>query len=197
MPLPVAHSLAAATLYEGLDADGGARAWPRLLLAVVISNAPDLDLIPGIIAGEPNRYHHVGFSHSLLFAVAAGLAVGLLAAAAGKAWPLRFGRWQGGLGTALMVGGLLASHVLLDAFNRDFRPPPGVPMFWPLADAYVNIYPWFYEVAKLGGQGGPLEFVLSLMTVHNLVAMAFEALTLAPFLALVTWQRHRSRRRQA
>ena len=59
--------------WEGIhiDADGTWVGWPRLLLAIVLANAADLDMIPGILVGEPNRYHHVGFSHSLLFAVAA------------------------------------------------------------------------------------------------------------------------------
>ena len=52
MPLPLAHSLAGAVVYKGLDADGRFIAWKRLLLAVVIAHLPDLDLIPGILVGE-------------------------------------------------------------------------------------------------------------------------------------------------
>ena len=191
MPLPLAHSLAGAVVYKGLDADGRLIAWKRLLLAVVIANLPDLDLIPGILVGEPNRYHHVGFSHSLLFAAVAAVAVGLAAAAAGRSWPTWCSRMSGAPGTALLVGLLLGSHVLLDTLNLDFRAPAGPPIFWPLSNAGVQIYPWFVDVAKLSGEGSVVDFVISLLTVHNLYAMLWELATLAPVLVLVVWWRSR------
>jgi len=191
MPLPLAHSLAGVAVFKGLDADGTARAWKRLLLAVVIANVADLDLIPGILAGEPNRYHHVGFSHSALFALAAAVLVGALAVAAGKRWPVLGRHTSAFAGTALLVGLLLLSHVVLDALNDDLRPPPGVPMWWPLSPAYVQIYPWFVAVAKLPGAGTALDFVASVLTVHNLYAMLWEFLTMAPLVVLVGWWRAR------
>jgi len=198
MPLPLAHSLAGAVVYKGLDADGRFIAWKRLLLAVVIANLPDLDLIPGILVGEPNRYHHVGFSHSLLFAAVAAVAVGLAATAAGRSWPTWCSRMSGAPGTALLVGLLLGSHVLLDTLNLDFRAPAGPPIFWPLSNAGVQIYPWFVDVAKLIGEGSVVDFVISLLTVHNLYAMLWELATLAPVLVLVVWwrSRHDNGRRQ-
>jgi inner membrane protein len=178
-------------VFKGLDADGTLAAWRRLLLAVVIANVADLDMIPGIVVGEPNRYHHVGFSHSVVFAVAAALAAGALAAAVGKRWPVVSRRMSAVAGTALMVGLLLLSHVVLDALNRDLRPPAGVPMWWPFSTGYVQLYPWFVDVAKLGGKRSPLDFVASLLVVHNLYAMLWEFLTLAPIVALVAWWRAR------
>jgi membrane-bound metal-dependent hydrolase YbcI (DUF457 family) len=197
MPLPLAHSLAAVAVYKGLDADGTLAAWPRLLLAVVIANAADLDYVPGVLAGEPNLYHHVGFSHSGVFALAAGLAVAWLAAAAGRRWPVAAERLSAVSGTALMVSLLLLSHVLLDSLNRDLRPPAGVPMFWPVSDVAVNAYPWFVETAKLGGEGSPWEFVLSLLAIHNLYALAWEAATLFPVIAVVAWWRARHDQRRS
>lgn len=191
MPLPLAHSLAGVAVFKGLDADGTLVAWRRLLLAVIIANIADLDLIPGIIAGEPNRYHHVGFSHSAVFAVVAALAVGALAAAAGKRWPVVSRRMSAVTGTALMVGLLLLSHVVLDALTQDFRPPAGVPMWWPFSTGHVQIYPWFAYVEKLGGEGSPLGFAASVLNRHNLYAMLWEFLTLAPIVALVAWWRAR------
>ena len=191
MPLPLAHSLAGVAVFKGLDADGTLVAWRRLLLAVIIANVADLDLIPGIIAGEPDRFHHVGFSHSAVFAIVGGLAVGALAAAAGTRWPVVSRRLSAVTGTALMVGLLLLSHVVLDAFNQDFRPPAGVPMWWPFSTGHVQSYPWFVDVAKLRGKGSPLDFVASLLTVHNLYALLWEFLTLAPIVALVAWWRAR------
>lgn len=197
MPLPLAHSLAAVAVYKGVDADGTLAAWPRLLLAVVIANAADLDYVPGLLAGEPNLYHHVGFSHSAVFALLAAPVVAWLAAAAGRRWPVASRSMSAVSGTALMVALLLLSHVVLDAFNRDLRPPAGVPMFWPLADVAVNPYPWFVETAKLGGEGSAWQFVLSLINLHNLYALAWEFATVAPVIALVAWWRARRERRHA
>lgn len=191
MPLPVAHSLAGIAVFKGLDADGTRFAWKRLLLAIFLANAADLDMIPGIIVGLPDLYHHIGFSHSALFSIAAALLVGITAAAAGRRWPTVDNRLSAAAGTALMVALLMLSHVLLDTMNRDFRPPGGVPVFWPVSDNHVQTYPWFVDVAKLRGHGSPLDFVLSLLTVHNLYAISWEILTVAPVIALVAWWRAR------
>ncbi|MGD8327948.1 MAG: metal-dependent hydrolase [Acidobacteriota bacterium] len=197
MPLPVAHSLAGVAVYKGLDADGTLFTWPRLLLAVFIANAPDLDMIPGILMGEPNRYHHVGFSHSGLFALAVALAAGLFARATGKYWPVAGRRLSAAAGTALMVALLMLSHLLLDALTGDSRPPIGIPMWWPVSDAPLHLYDWFPHVAKLGGTGGPLRFVGSLLNSHNLYAATWEFLTLAPLIALIAWWRKRHERPEA
>lgn len=191
MPLPLAHSLAGVAVYKGLDADGTLFTWPRLLLAVFLANSPDLDLLPGILLGEPNRYHHVGFSHSAVFAVVAAVAVGVAAAAAGRRWPVASRRLSAVTGTALMVALLLLSHILLDMLTQDFRPPTGVPAWWPLSNAAVHVYGWFPYVAKMGGEGGAMAFVASILNGHNLYAMAWEFLTLAPIVALVAWWRSR------
>ena len=89
-----------------------------LLLAV----APDFDFIPGIIVGFPGRYHQ-GALHSLGFALALALGVGWAAKwLSGYAfWPLS--------GFAFL---LVFSHLALDFFTEDLRPPIGFPIFWPL-----------------------------------------------------------------
>jgi hypothetical protein len=48
----------------------------------------------------------------------------------------------------------------------------------------------------MGGQGGPLEFVASVLNRHNLYAMAWEFITLAPIVALVAWWRGRNPERR-
>ncbi|MFQ5744100.1 MAG: metal-dependent hydrolase [Acidobacteriota bacterium] len=190
MPLPVAHSLAAGAIYAGLDADGGRRGWKRLALAVVIANSPDLDIVVGVLVGDPNRYHQ-GSSHSLAMVAA----VSLLAAAIGAAgyrWPLR-GRLKGAPANALMVALLAASHIFLDTLTEDFRAPFGVPLLWPVWSGSVQLWPWFRHVDKLGGAIGPFTFVASLFTLHNLWAVTVEMMTLAPLLAAVLWWRRRQR----
>ena len=189
MPLPVAHSLAGAAVYKGLDADGSWLNVKRLLVAVVIAIAPDFDMIPGVLVGDPNRFHH-GPSHSLGFVVLVAGVAALVTLATGG-WPLRARALRGAAATAAMVAALWASHVVLDAFTEDFREPIGVPMFWPISDAPVQIWPYFPYVEKLGGQASASEFVTSLMSVHNLWAVTVEALTMLPIVLVVAWWRRR------
>jgi inner membrane protein len=192
MPLPVAHSLAGGAIYASGDADGGLFTWKRLLLALFIANAPDLDFLPGLLMGEPNRFHH-GPTHSLgMVVIVAALAAGV--AALGARWPVR-GRIEARAvaGTALMVGALWLSHVLLDAFTEDLLGPFGVPLLWPLSDRYFLFYPWFPHVARYSGSSEPIEFFVSLLNTHNVWAATVEILTLGPPLALLIWWRRRRR----
>lgn len=192
MPLPVAHSLAGGTIYAVADADGGLFGWKRLLLALFIANAPDLDFIPGLLIGQPNRFHH-GPTHS----IAAVLIVAVVAAGAaalGARWPVRRQiDARAVTGTALMVGGLWLSHILLDAFTEDLFGPFGVPLLWPISDRYLLFYPWFPHVARYSGSSEPVAFFLSLLNPHNAWAATVEVMTLTPVLVLVTWWRRRHR----
>jgi hypothetical protein len=45
------HSPAAGVIYATLDEDGTLRGWRRLLVAVELANAADLDLLPGLLVG--------------------------------------------------------------------------------------------------------------------------------------------------
>lgn len=196
MPLPVAHSLAAAAVYVGLDSDGDRRGWRRLVLAAVIANAPDLDMVPGVLLGDPNRFHH-GPSHSLGMTLLVSLAAAALAWW-GWRWPLRgrLGSTAVG-GTAVMVGALWASHVVLDTLTHDPSEPVGVPILWPLWGGTLLLWPWFPRVMKASGPAGPWEFVLSLLHPHNLWAAAVEVATLTPVVAALLWWRRRREDRRA
>ncbi len=190
MPLPVAHSLASGIIYSSADADGSLFTWRRLLLAMMIANAPDLDFLPGLLIGDPNRFHH-GPTHSLAAVlIVAGIAA--CGAALGARWPLR-GKIEARAvaGTAIMVGALWFSHILLDLFTEDLFGPFGVPLLWPFSDRYFLFYPWFPNVARYSGPSGPLAFFLSLLNWHNAWAATAEILTLTPVLALSIWWRRR------
>ncbi len=68
MPLPLAHSAAAATIYlvysSHLSRIEPSRKTAFFLTLILLANLPDLDFLPGILADDPHRYHH-GPSHSL------------------------------------------------------------------------------------------------------------------------------------
>lgn len=194
MPLPVAHSLAGAAIYAALDEDGAMRPSRRLVAAVVLANAPDLDLVPGILAGDPNRFHH-GFTHTLLTAVVVAAVAACVGRCVGAGWPLRGGLGAGARGLFLMVAVAWASHVVLDVLTHDPSPPVGVPALWPLVDERFTVGPLFLRADKVAGQATAGEFFSSLLSVHNLAAVTVEALLLAPLVVAARWSRHRIRRR--
>lgn len=192
MPLPVSHSLAGVGLFVAGDRAPAAPGWSRLALAVVIANAPDLDLVPGLLLGDPNRYHH-GATHSLVTAVVLGLLVAGAVALGARAWPTRFGARHAALATGVMVAMLWGSHVLLDALTHDPSPPHGVPMFWPLSDARITGPELFWRADKVAGAASPTQFLGSLVSWHNAAAMAREALLMLPLVGIAWWSRRTHR----
>jgi inner membrane protein len=109
---------------------GGASIPRRLLVAAAIASVlPDLDAI-GHLAGVPyaSTFGHRGFTHSLTFALLAGLAVVPLA-----------GRLRAGRGWAFgLVFVSCASHGLLDALTDDGL---GVAFLSPFSDERYFL-PW-------------------------------------------------------
>ena len=191
MPLPISHSLAAGAIYTAMDADGDLRGWRRLLMAIGLANAPDLDLLPGLLAGDPNRFHR-GASHSLIIAVGVGLVVAAVAWYARRwEWRLRGNLPSGLYGTALNVALLVGSHVLLDALTTDPSPPVGEQMLWPVSDAWIQFYPLFERADKVVGQASAGEFLRSLVSMHNARAMVLEVVLVGPFLLWARWWRRR------
>ena len=182
MPLLISHSLAAGVIYTTLDEDGDLRGWRRLLIAIGLANAPDLDLLPGLLLGDPNRFHR-GASHSLVIALGLGLLVGIVAWRTHRwHWRLRGELVSGLYQTALIVSLLLGSHVVLDALTADPTPPVGEQMMWPITDAWVQFYPLFERADRVAGPASASEFLRSLVSKHNARAMALEVVLVGPLL---------------
>lgn len=127
MPTIVSH--AAVPLAIGLGA-GRVRVPPALLLAgVAASMLPDLDVLTfrlGVAYAHP--FGHRGFSHSLLFALALGLAALFLAPRLRANRPVAF----------CFVFLATASHGLLDAVTTGGM---GVALLWPLTETRF-FAPW-------------------------------------------------------
>lgn len=132
MPSPILHTaagLAAALLLR--RARPSVRFWPLAAHAVVVSSLPDLDYLPGLAVGQLNAFHQ-GPTHSLAAVVAAAVGLSLVA-------PLRHAIGLPRFRLCfLFTLSLLLLHLLLDAFTQDFRPPIGIPLFWPFSDAPVH-----------------------------------------------------------
>ncbi|MEO6025323.1 MAG: metal-dependent hydrolase [Candidatus Binatia bacterium] len=101
--------------------------WRRAALFMLIGNLPDFDFIVGFVAGRPGLFHR-GISHTVVAAVAFGVAVGAWCQWRGRA---RFGP------TALAFGACYLSHLVLDAVTIDHRPPFGGQFFWPFSSEYL------------------------------------------------------------
>lgn len=132
MPTPVAHGLLGVILYTLRRSPGDrARLLSDLALAGFAAVAADLDFLPGLLVGDPSRFHH-GVSHSVGAALFFGLAMALLA-------PGFLGRTYAWRAAAFAV--LYGSHLLLDLFAVDTTPPYGEPLLWPFSSRFF-LSPW-------------------------------------------------------
>ena len=177
MPSPIGHALGALAIgyavsrTSGRD-DGapevGAVRWREAALFVGAGLAPDLDLLAGI---------HSQYTHS----------VGAVAVVLAATWLLTGGR---NLRLALAVALAYASHPLLDWLGQDGTPPYGVMLLWPFDSAFhhsgLDIF-----------RGISRRYWLPNFLAHNLAAVAWEILILAPaaLAACVGRRRCRPRRR--
>jgi membrane-bound metal-dependent hydrolase YbcI (DUF457 family) len=133
-------------------------------MALLASLAPDLDFIPGLILGEPSRFHQT-LSHSLGGSLVLALVLGGAARVGfpgGRGW-----RWSG-LFLLFILG-----HLFLDFFTQDPRPPVGFPFFWPFSDRLLTspipVFPYLFRDPALPGFWS-----------HNLGALLVETLLLFP-----------------
>jgi hypothetical protein len=90
--------------------------------AVLMANAADLDMLPGVFTSRHPNATHGRISHSLGAAVAAGVTAGLVEKARGRRFGPRF----------LQAVAAYGSHVALDYFGKE--PEDGLPVWWPLSD---------------------------------------------------------------
>lgn len=175
MATPIGHALAGYGTY--LARKGVVREDQRTLLgfSILLAIAPDFDFLPGLLVGHPALYHQ-GISHSL----AAGLVVSLGISAVYSLrrgtfwadWPLFFFAY--------------ASHLLLDLFGPDSRPPIGEPLFWPLSQShFLAPLQIFLGVRHTSSTMAATKTWLStVLQPYNLWAISVEALILLPVVLL-------------
>lgn len=96
-----------------------------MLGCVVLANLPDVDYVPGVIAGEFNRWHHF-YTHT----------PGWCVLVAGGVWCL-WRVWRRVPMTAFgWLLALLLSHLAADYLTEDRRPPQGIMALWPVNDRF-------------------------------------------------------------
>ena len=168
MPTPVGHTFAALTIWTAARPRSlKVLCSPWLWLAILSSNAPDLDFLPGLIMGNEGLFHR-GAGHSV--GGAAFYALLVLAAA------LLLTRSPGaGLRASMSAFGLFNLHLLLDLFGQDPGPPHGIKLLWPLTERYF-LSPWtvFPNLERH-------PFDLSVIP-RAVPVVAFEGLLFGPFI---------------
>ena len=181
MPSPVGHSLAGFIIYKIAPGMQGMARWQVIALYLFAANAPDLDFVPGLVVGDPNRFHH-GFSHGIGFGLLFAVILSLLLCISKKDWLWRNFR---------IFLSLYLSHLTLDYLSTDTGAPYGVPFFWPVSNAYY-IAP-FVLFSDIHRSNSTANFFSSLFSTHNLWSVTRELLVLLPFLVLALAQRERMR----
>jgi len=189
MPLPIAHSAFGLgcflTLGNAFDRD--ASKGEKVLLAglcVAVANVPDLDFVPGILIGEPGRFHH-GPSHSLTAALVGGLLLSFLFAGILRG---RISSWK----ILICCSCSLLFHPILDYFSMDTSEPYGVPLFWPLIETYfVSPLSLFLDIQR--DQSSVRTFVDTLINPNNGRAAIVELFFSGMVLLLVLGLAHRSK----
>jgi membrane-bound metal-dependent hydrolase YbcI (DUF457 family) len=144
-------------------------------LGVALAVAPDLDVIPGLLVGQPALYHAEA-SHSLGAALAVSAAAAVLLRVVGLSFLAAF-----------LVGFLAyGSHLALDMVGVDGRPPFGIPLLWPLSDMrFISPVPLLPGVRHAAtASTGTVDWLQALFSLRNVIAIGIEVLVTGPLLLL-------------
>ena len=172
MPTPIGHSLAGLLLSKTKIFVPSRSTYKSFAVAMILANLADADFVPGLLSGNPNRFHH-GLTHS----VGASFIVGFL-----FAWYFYFrqGRF---LAPFFFAASAYSSHILLDFFTVDTSLPHGIPMFWPISSEYfISPIAAFLDVRRSASMG---TFFQSLFVAHNGWTVLREIIILVPMVLIV------------
>jgi len=136
MASPVGHTLSGFSLYLLIRGKPGTRLTTlEAATVLVVSNLPDLDLIPGLVMGDSSMWHH-RITHSFFFAFILSVCI-LLAPVLLRGANKIDGRM------IVSVGAVICLHVGLDFFTTDPHPPHGSQVLWPFSREYY-LSPWTF-----------------------------------------------------
>ena len=173
MPSPVGHTLASLAISRLWSPSRSPVPpdWPSTVAIVVAANLPDIDTLfyfLGDRSSTPGWLAHRGPLHSLGAAAILATLMFVLLRPNGDRFA---GRW------AATLGMVYASHILLDFFNADPGLPRGVPIFWPISDAYhISPVTIFLNIEW--------RDTATWITWHHLAAVMIEVLVLLPLVLI-------------
>jgi len=166
--LPIGHSLVGLIIYDIFNQK---QKWSKnmsyIFMYIFLANLPDGDFIPVILGFDYLNVFHRGLTHTLLFSM-------IIAALLGAGIKLKD---KTSFFDSFPVFFLLIySHVIIDIFNVDTRPPSGVMALYPLTDQYFHI-PLLPPVSHSNLQ--------ALLSIANLKTAIFELSLFFPFLLII------------
>ena len=183
MATPIGHALAGYAVYCAGSTTARAGNCSLLWWCLFLAVSPDLDFLPGIWKGQP-ALHHQGISHSFGFAIFVGLVAAMaLHRKGGTFWAY----W----GLCVLA---YSSHLVMDLFAPDLRPPYGIPLFWPLSDIpYLAPFQIFLGVRHAGQTTATTsEWVSGVLDLYNVGAIGIEVFVIIPMVILVKrWRRRK------
>lgn len=173
MPTPVGHSLMGYILYTERKKANWKLNWKDLLVFLLVANLPDIDYLPGFLAGNPNQFHQK-MTHSLGFAIIVGIILGLIYHLKEKKNFFKY---------FIIFATIYSSHLFLDFIGKDTRAPYGEQLFWPISNIHVlSPIAIFSDVHKASASD---IFFQSLCSWHNLWSVMIEVLILLPVLLVI------------
>lgn len=184
MATPIGHALAGYAVhglgYHQEEEHYTGVLWACLILAII----PDLDFLPGIVQGQPALYHQ-GISHSFIFA-------GIISLFAAVLYRLFINRKASFLGNLVLFCLAYSSHLVIDLFGPDARPPYCIPSFWPFSsDTYLSPFQIFWGVQHAHTTTtATIEWVATVLQPYNLGAIAIEVFVILPFLILLKYLKY-------
>lgn len=165
MATPIGHYLFGLSITQTFARDEHEKRQAFWLAAVAC--LPDLDIVPGVMVGKLNQFHH-GASHSFTAAAICSLAAGLL-----------FKMWTGKrcFEFVFLFFVLYSSHVILDFMSLDPGIISGVPLFWPWShETYQSNWLLLPNVQH---SSGPV------ISSHNLLLIIREVFVFLPLVGFI------------
>ena len=182
MASPIGHALAGYAIYKIYEAKSDETGSRRALLGVALfmAIAPDLDFVPGMLIGQPALYHQL-ITHSIGAAFVVSIITAGLFRSMGMSFSIPF--------NLCFVSYL--SHLAIDFFAPDGRLPYGQPLFWPVIGAHFMSPVWLFLGMHHSGstETSTLQWLMGILTLHNLRAIAVEVLLIGPCAVLATVHR--------
>jgi inner membrane protein len=172
MATPIGHSLAGYAVYKAFEPYGLKN---RAILAVVMAIAPDFDFVPGFLSGAPALYHQ-SVTHSVGFTLAISVGVALIYCQ----------KHQNFFPLFSLCFVAYISHLIIDFFGPDGRPPYGQPLFWPVSNEFfISPFNVFWGMHHAGStQGSMSEWMTGVFSLYNLGAITIEIGLIVPFVFL-------------
>ena len=130
MPLPVIHSYVGYKIYKASLSDEQKKNWRIAAFVMLIANLPDLDMIPGMIFGNPEAFHR-SITHSLFGAFICSMLVSSCVFLVSRFKPKAEGLGSHVSGRVsrvfLLTFFAYGSHLILDGFTGQLKY-----IFWPI-----------------------------------------------------------------